>query len=83
MISDVAYNSDNFFALLPTMWKSALISVHVCFSALLHTTPIIFVHCGPQQGKMISNVAYTAEKLLALLTTTRKNVQPNSNISTN
>jgi hypothetical protein len=29
--------------------------------------------CRPQRGKMISVVAYTAEKLLALLPTTQKN----------
>jgi hypothetical protein len=63
MISDVAYNADHFFALLPTTWKSALISVHACFSPLLHTTLIYFPRCGPQQRKIIGNVAYTAEKL--------------------
>jgi hypothetical protein len=41
-IGVVAYNSQNFSALLPTTRKSTLISVHVCFSALLPTTPIIF-----------------------------------------
>jgi hypothetical protein len=56
-----AYNADNFSTLLPTTRKSTPISVHVCFSALLPTTPIIFQHCGPQRGKMIGVVAYTAE----------------------
>jgi hypothetical protein len=74
IISVVAYNSDNFFVLLPTTRKSTLISVHLHFSALLPTTPIIFLRCGPQRGKMISVVAYTAEKLSALLTTMQKNV---------
>jgi hypothetical protein len=46
----------------------------VHFSALLPSTPIIFLLCGPQHGKMIGVVAYTAEKLSALLTTTQKNV---------
>jgi hypothetical protein len=46
----------------------------MCFSSLLTTTPIIFLCCGPQRGKMIGVVAYTAEKLSALLPTTRKNV---------
>jgi hypothetical protein len=44
------------------------------FSALLPTTPMIFLRCGPQHGKMISIIAYTAEKLSALLTTMQKNV---------
>jgi hypothetical protein len=52
-----------------TMQKNTLISVHVCFSALLPTTEIIFL----QRGKMIG-VAHTAEKLSALLTTMQKNV---------
>jgi hypothetical protein len=56
------------------MWKSTVISVHMCFSALLPTTPIIFLRCGPQRGKMNGVVAYTAEKLSVLLPTTRKNV---------
>jgi hypothetical protein len=34
----------------------------------------IFPRCGPQHGKMIGIIAYTAEKLSALLTTTQKNV---------
>jgi hypothetical protein len=72
MIGDVVYNADNFSALWPTTLKSALISVHVCFSALLPTTPIIFPHCRPQRRKMIGVVVYTAEKLSALSTTTRK-----------
>jgi hypothetical protein len=46
----------------------------MCFSALLPTTLIIFPSCGPQRGKMIVVVAYTAEKLSALLPTTPKNV---------
>jgi hypothetical protein len=70
MIGVVAYNADNFFTLLPTTRKSTVISVHMCFSALLPTTPIIFPRCGPQRGKMIDVVAYTAEKLSALLPTT-------------
>jgi hypothetical protein len=74
IIGVVAYNGDNFSALLPTMRKSTLISVHVHFSALLPTTPIIFLCCGPQRGKMIAVVAFTTEKLSALLTTTQKNV---------
>jgi hypothetical protein len=74
MIGVVAYNADNFSTLLPTMRKSTVISVHICFSALLPTTPIIFPRCGPQRGKMIGVVAYTAEKLSALLRTMRKNV---------
>jgi hypothetical protein len=57
----------------PTMQKNTLKSVHVCFSAMLPTTAIIFLRCGPQRGKMIC-VAHTAEKLSALLTTMRKNV---------
>jgi hypothetical protein len=44
------------------------------FSALLPTTPMIFLRCGPQHGKMISIISYTAEKLSALLTTMQKNV---------
>jgi hypothetical protein len=74
MIGVVAYNADNFSTLLPTMQKSTVISVHLCFSALLPTTPIVFPCCGPQRGKLIGVVAYTAEKLSALLPTTRKNV---------
>jgi hypothetical protein len=74
MFSVVAYNADNVSTLLPTTRKSTVISVHMCFSALLPTTLIIFPSCGPQRGKMIGVVAYTAEKLLALLPTTRKNV---------
>jgi hypothetical protein len=46
----------------------------MCFSVLLPKMPIIFSHCGPQRGKMIGVVAYTLEKLSALLPTTRKNV---------
>jgi hypothetical protein len=42
--------------------------------ALLPTTPKMFQRCEPQHGKIIGVVAYTAEKLSALLTTTRKNV---------
>jgi hypothetical protein len=72
MIGVVAYNADNFSTFLPTTRKSTVISVHMCFSAFLPTTPIIFLRCGPQRGKMIGVVAYTAEKLSALLPTTRK-----------
>jgi hypothetical protein len=68
MISVVHYNSDHFSALLPTMLENALISVCLCFSALLSIPPIIFPRCGPQSGKMISVVAYKVEKLLPLLT---------------
>jgi hypothetical protein len=82
MIGVVAYNGDNFSALLPTTGKRTLISVHVHFSALLPTTPIIVLRCGPQRGKMINVVAYTAEKLSALLKTTQKKCLY-SNISTN
>jgi hypothetical protein len=46
----------------------------MCFSALLPKTQIIFLHCGPQCRKMIGVVAYTAEKLSALLPTPRQNV---------
>ncbi len=53
---------------------NTLISVLICFSALLPIMQIIFLRCGPQHKKMISIVAYTAEKLSSLLTTTRKNV---------
>jgi hypothetical protein len=74
LIGVVAYNADNFSTLLPTTRKSTVISVHMCFSALLPTTAIIFLRCGPQRGKMIGVVAYIAEKLSALLPTTRKNV---------
>jgi hypothetical protein len=74
MIGVVAYNADNFSTLLPTTQKSTLILVRMCFSALLPTTLIIFLRCGPQRGKIICNVAYTAEKLSALLPTTRKDV---------
>jgi hypothetical protein len=74
MIGVVAYNADNFSTLLPTTRKSTLISVHVYFSALLPTTPIIFLRCDPQRKKMIGVVAYTAENLSALLPTTQKNV---------
>jgi hypothetical protein len=74
MIGVVAYNTDHFSTLVPTTWKSTSISVHVCFSALLPTTAIILPHCGPQRGKMIIVVAYTAEKLLPLLSTARKNL---------
>jgi hypothetical protein len=75
MISVVAYNDYYFSAMLPKTQKSTLISVLVCFSALLPSTPKIFPCCGPQNGKMISKVAYTAGKLSALLKTTRKNVR--------
>jgi hypothetical protein len=47
----------------------------MCFSALLPTTLIIFPRRRPQRRKMIGVVAYTAEKLSALLPTTRKNVR--------
>ncbi len=46
----------------------------MCFSALLPTTPIIFLRCRPEPRKLIGVVVYTAEKLSALSTTTRKNV---------
>jgi hypothetical protein len=36
---------------------------------------IVFLRCGPQRGKMIGVVAYTAEKLSALLPTMWKNIQ--------
>jgi hypothetical protein len=36
------------------------------FSAPLPTMPIIFPRGGPQRGKMIGVVAYTAEKWSAL-----------------
>jgi hypothetical protein len=74
MIGDVAYNANNFSPLLPTTWISTLISLHVCFSALLPTMPIILPRCQPQRGKMIGVVAYTAEKLSALLPTMQNNV---------
>jgi hypothetical protein len=63
MIGVVAYNANNFSVLLLTTQKSTLISVFVCFSALLATLLIIFPICGPQSRKIISVVAYTAEKL--------------------
>jgi hypothetical protein len=44
-------------------------------SALLPTTTTIFPDCDPQHGKMISVVAYTAEKWSALLATMWKNGQ--------
>jgi hypothetical protein len=56
------------------MRKRTLITVHVRFSALLPTTLIIFLRCGSQCGKMIGIVAYTAENISVLLTTTQKNV---------
>jgi hypothetical protein len=75
IIGVVAYNADNFSALLPTTRKSSLILVNMCSSALLPTTQIIFLRCGPQRRKIVGVVAYTAEKLSALLPTTRKNVR--------
>jgi hypothetical protein len=75
MIGVVAYNANNLSMLLPTTRISTLISLHVCFSVLLPTTPIIFLRCRPQRGKMIGVVAYTAEKLSAELPTTQKNVR--------
>jgi hypothetical protein len=72
MIGVVVYNADNFSALWPTTRKSVLISVHVLFSALLPTTPITFPRCRQQRRRMIGVVVYTAEKLSALSTTTRK-----------
>jgi hypothetical protein len=75
MIGVVVYNADNFSMLLPTTRKNTIILVHMCFSALLPTTLIIFPRCRPQRRKMIGVVAYTAEKLSALLPTTRKNVR--------
>jgi hypothetical protein len=62
MIAVVAYNADNFSALLPTTRKSTLISVHVCFSALLPTTPINdWCYCL-HSGKIIGVVDNNAEK---------------------
>jgi hypothetical protein len=52
MIGVVAYNANNFSTLLPTTRISTLISLHVCFSALMPTTPIIFLCCRPQHGKI-------------------------------
>ncbi len=75
MIGVVVYNANYFSALWPTTRKSALISVHVCFSALLPTTLIIFLRCRPQHRKIIGAVVYTAEKLSPLSTTMRKNVR--------
>jgi hypothetical protein len=75
MIGVVVYNADNLSALLPATGKSALISVHVRFSALLPSTPIIFPRCRPQRGKIIGVVVYTVEQLLTLSTTTWKNVR--------
>jgi hypothetical protein len=75
MIGVVAYNANNFSTLLPTTRISTLISVHVCFSALLPTTLIIFPRCRPQRRKMIGILAYAAEKLSALLPTMQKNVR--------
>jgi hypothetical protein len=75
IITVVAYNGNIFSGLLPTMRISTLVSVPVCFSALLPTMPIIFLRCGPLRGKMIGVVAYKSEKLSALLTTTQKNVR--------
>jgi hypothetical protein len=65
----------SFFRFVATTRKSALISVHVCFSALLPTTLTNFLDCGPQHGKMIGVVASTVEKRSAMLATTYKNVQ--------
>ncbi len=42
IIGAVGFNANDFSTLLPTMRKSALISVNACFSALLPTTVIIF-----------------------------------------
>ncbi len=75
IIRVIAYNADHFSVSLPTKQKSTLISVHLYFFALLPTKPIIFLRCGPQRGKTVSVVAYTAEKLSVLLTTTWKNVR--------
>jgi hypothetical protein len=57
----VAYNTDHFSALLPSTQKSAQISVHVCFSALLPIMVIIFPRCGPQPGKIIGVATYTVK----------------------
>ncbi len=75
MFQVVAYNANHFSTLEATTRKSALISVHVCFSALLPTTQIIFPRCRPQDGKIICVVAYNMEKRSALLATTQKNVR--------
>jgi hypothetical protein len=71
IVAVVAYNVDNFSTLLLTMLKSTLISVHMCFSVMLPTMRIIFLCFGPQQEKIIGVVAYTVEKLSALLPTTQ------------
>jgi hypothetical protein len=48
----VAYNADHFSSLLPTMRKSTLISVHVCFSVLLPTQRKNYWRCWQQRRKM-------------------------------
>jgi hypothetical protein len=67
----VAYNGDHFSTLWATTQKSALLSVHVWFSALLPTRQISFLHCEPQHRNIICVDAYNVEKWSALLATTR------------
>jgi hypothetical protein len=67
IIGAVGFNANDFSTLLPTMRKSALISVNARFSALLPTL-------WTTAQKKIGVVAYTAEKLLVLLIITQKNV---------
>ncbi len=81
IIGAVGFNANDFSTLLPTMRKSALISVNARFSALLPITVIIFYivdHsaekdwcCCLHSGKIIGVVDNNAEKCL------------NSNISMN
>ncbi len=70
MFQHCCHSAEKWSELLPStaiiflrccLWKSTIISVQVCFSALLPTMPIIFPLCGLQCGKMIIFVAYTAE----------------------
>jgi hypothetical protein len=65
----------SFFRVVGDSAKNCFYFSSYMFFALLPTTPIIFMRCGTQCGKIISVVAYTAEKSSSLLATMRKMVE--------
>jgi hypothetical protein len=70
LIGVVAFNADHFSTLLPTMWKSTLISVHVFFCIVAYNANNFSFHvvdhsvekCCIHSGKIIGVVSNKAEK---------------------
>ncbi len=67
MFHSVAYNANNFFALQTTTLKTALISIHVCFSTLLPTTPKLFCVEAHSDEKNLYALLPTLQKMVGIV----------------